>query len=122
MKIWLLIFIGSGLGGVTRYAVGKVVTTYWESAFPLPTLVINVCACFILGIVAGFVKQKIAYHQELQYFLMIGFCGGFSTFSTFSMEMLKLLEAGQYIYVWSYTALSICLCLASVFLGMKLVS
>lgn len=120
MSAWLLIFVGSGFGGITRYAVGKAVQAWWTNAFPLPTLLVNVLACVVLGFVAGKVQAKLAYHAEMQMLLMTGFCGGFSTFSTFSLETLKLLEAGQYVYVIGYTLSSVLLCLGAVWAGLRL--
>jgi CrcB protein len=120
MSAWFLIFVGSGLGGITRFAVGKAVQTFWTNAFPLPTLVVNVVACLVLGFVAGKVQAKLAYHTEMQMLLMTGFCGGFSTFSTFSLETMKLLEAGKYSYVIGYTVSSMLLCLVAVWVGLKM--
>jgi CrcB protein len=117
---YLLVFIGSGLGGLTRFATSRFVQIWWKDAFPLPTLLINMLACFILGYVAGKTQQKGLYNTEAQLLLITGFCGGFSTFSSFSYENLKLLETQQYMYAVAYTLFSVLLCLLLVFIGYRL--
>jgi len=120
MKTYILIFFGSGFGGITRYALGKLVALFWKHGFPLPTLFVNVLACFVLGFVAGKIQQKLAYSAEIQLLVVTGFCGGFSTFSTFSYESLKLWETQQYFQLFAYLLSSVLFCLFAVLTGLKL--
>ncbi|MDC0230447.1 fluoride efflux transporter CrcB [Aureispira] len=114
----LAVFTGGGLGSLCRYAFGL----YLPSAsFPFATLLANICACFILGCMTGYLlKNSMANH--LQLLIGTGFCGGFSTFSTFSKETLEL---GQNTFNFanvSYIILSLALGILAVFWGMAISS
>ena len=84
---------------------------------PLGTLFVNVAGCFLIGI---FIRQfmNIQTHNYLRALLVVGFCGGFTTFSAFSMETVGLIEGGEYPRAMGYIALSVLLCLTATFAGM----
>ncbi|MBX7095166.1 MAG: fluoride efflux transporter CrcB [Flavobacteriales bacterium] len=89
----LMVFIGGGAGSVLRYLLSGQIQSWWNSKFPLGTLLVNVLAGIILILVALFLKSKNS--ESLYLLLATGFCGGLSTFSTFSYENLQLIQSGN---------------------------
>ena len=120
MKELIAVFIGSGLGGISRFGLGKWMNSWYDHHFPLATFVVNVLACFILGLVIGLADHKLLLTPTARLFLTIGFCGGFSTFSTFSSETLTLLQQGHNNSLLLYTVGSILLCVLATFGGVMI--
>lgn len=106
---WLAVFIGGGLGSLARFGVGKLTTLFWASSFPLATLLVNVLSCLVLGVVAYKMPNLSSFNQSL---LIVGFCGGFSTFSTFSNETLTLMRQSEWLFVIANVVISIVACVA----------
>lgn len=113
----VIVFIGSGLGGVVRLALSRSIVS---TNFPWATLCANVLACFILGTTIALSENKGIISPTIRLFLTVGFCGGFSTFSTFSNETLQLINMGNYNAATINVMLSLVLCIGSTFLGMLL--
>ena len=115
--VLLLIALGGAAGSVLRYLLGGRAQHFAPHGFPLGTLFVNVVGCFLVGIL---VRQfmNIQTHNYLRALLVVGFCGGFTTFSTFSMETVGLIEGGEYSRAMGYIALSLTLCLTGTFAGM----
>ncbi len=116
MSNLLYVFLGGGLGSLCRYAIGQYVTT--DSSFPIGTFVANILACLILGVLLGF-QLKENFQDNYSLLFITGFCGGFSTFSTFSGESLKLFQTNQAGIALLYIGVSIIFGLLSVYLGYK---
>ena len=115
--IYLLIALGGAAGSLLRYLVGGAVQRMSASGFPVGTMVVNVSGCFIIGVlVRQFLNLQLS--PELRALLIVGFCGGFTTFSTFSAETLGLIEGGEYGRAAGYVVLSVTLCLAATLAGM----
>jgi len=110
MNVVLAIFLGGGLGSVSRYGVAKLVLLIWKGQFPLGTLLANVLSCLVLGIAFSYFNGKIN-SQELKAFVLIGFCGGFSTFSTFSKETLDLMQSGNLLIAIANVIISLLFCM-----------
>jgi len=93
----------------------------YEGTFPLATFVANVISCFILGMLIAYALKN-GMEQGLKLMLITGFCGGFSTFSTFSFETFTLLENGDYTSAFLNILGSLIVCLICIFLGVKTIS
>ena len=119
MASYLWIAIGSALGGVARYWFSGVVARLIGETFPWGTLFINVIGSFIIGFFATLTGPdgRILVPSVARQFVMIGFCGGFTTFSSFSLQTLNLATDGEYLYAGLYIVLSVVLCLIAVWLG-----
>ena len=118
MQNWIYVFIGGGLGSIFRYGLGLYFSSV-NTDFPIGTFIANFLACLILGILVGMqIKNNLQTNYSL--LLITGFCGGFSTFSTFSNESLKLFENQQYALALLYIGGSLILGLLAIYLGIKI--
>lgn len=117
LKVLLVIGSGSFLGGISRYLVSRYIQNTFIPAFPFGTFVVNLAGCFLIGLFYGLSERGSLSNAELRLFLTVGFCGGFTTFSTFSNENLALLRDGSFYYFTLYTGLSVFLGLAATYGG-----
>ena len=109
---YLWIGIGSALGGMSRFALGTWIVTRYGTTLPWGTLVINIIGSALIGVFASAVKPT-----PWRQFLMVGICGGFTTFSSFSLETFYLMREGHPGRALTYIALSVLVCLFGVWLG-----
>ncbi|MEP7175638.1 MAG: fluoride efflux transporter CrcB [Gemmatimonadales bacterium] len=116
MMLWY-IAIGSAVGGVSRYLVGGAVQRLTAGTFPVGTLLVNVTGSFLLGAILRYGVDTPTLTPELRAFLTLGFCGGYTTFSTFSYETVALLEDGEWTRAALYAGLSVGLSILATFLG-----
>ena len=114
--IWY-VALGSAVGGVTRYLLGGWIQQRTGSTFPIQTLLINVSGSFLLGLLQRYAPDSAAISPEVRTMLTIGFCGGYTTFSTFSFETVRLLEDGDWPRAALYIGLSIVLSIGGAVLG-----
>jgi len=115
IKSVLVVGFGGGIGSVFRYVLSLLLGKL--SGFPYSTFFVNILGCFIIGIFAGFSENHQCITQNYRLLLITGLCGGFTTFSAFTLENIKLLESGRFFSAILYTSLSIILGLVFTFVG-----
>ena len=111
------IAVGSAIGGVGRYLLGGLVQRLAAGTFPAGTLFVNLTGSFLLGLILRYAVETPGVTPELRALLTVGFCGGYTTFSTFSYETVALLEDGDWSRAALYVAASLGFSLAATFLG-----
>jgi CrcB protein len=116
---YLVIGIGSALGGWLRHACDLLGAALWGSGFPWATILINILGSFVIGLFAALTGPdgRIFIGSLPRQFVMIGICGGYTTFSAFSLQTLDLLRAGRAAAAAANLALSLALCLIAVWSG-----
>lgn len=114
----LLIFLGAGMGGVLRYSVSNLIYELLGRQFPYGTLVVNASGSFLMGLLFVVILERFdGIGPQLRSLLLIGFLGGYTTFSSFSMETLTLFESGEWMRAGLNVLLSVTICLALTWLG-----
>lgn len=116
-KIILIIGSGSFLGGIARFLTSRYIQNTFISAFPYGTFLVNIIGCLLIGIFFGISEKGNLMNTEWKMFLTVGFCGGFTTFSTFANENLALLRNGNIFYFALYAGLSVFLGIMATYLG-----
>jgi len=124
MNLWIYFWIGLGgaLGSISRFVVNGVVSNYIGETFPFGTLVANVTGSFIIGFFAALTGPdgRLLVSPSFRTFFIVGICGGYTTFSSFSLQTLTLAREGQWLYAGANVLFSCFLCLVAVWLGYTL--
>ena len=118
---FLLVFLGGGLGAMTRHGVNVLTAKFWGTQFPIGTLCINILGSFAMGVVVEYWAMKSGAPQQTRLFLTTGVIGGFTTFSTFSLEVALLHSRGELLLAALYLSGSIILGIGGLYTGMALV-
>ncbi len=118
IKQLLLVGIGGGIGSMLRFLVSVVTSRFAQGTFPLSTLLVNLSGCFLIGILVGLFAQPPYSDNNIKSLLITGFCGGYTTFSTFANENIVLIENQQIPMAIGYTLLSVVLGISLVWIGM----
>jgi CrcB protein len=120
LKTILLIGSGGFLGSIARYGLQQLTHKVIATTFPFGTLLVNIIGCFAIGLIYGSASKSNWLTEDWKLFLAVGICGGFTTFSSFSHENIKLLQEGHALQALLYIAASLFIGLAMTFLGIQL--
>lgn len=115
----ILVAIGGALGSVLRYLASVFFGRFFSTLFPWATFVVNVLGSLLIGLLLGYFVRNELLYNDLRFLLVVGFCGGFTTFSAFSVESLGLLEKGHVALALGYLVASVLVGLAAVWIGLK---
>ena len=118
--LYLIVFIGAGIGGALRHGVNVGAARLFGYGFPFGTLIVNVLGSFLIGLMAGWFAFRPGVPQDLRLFLTTGILGGFTTFSAFSLDAALLIERNAYALAAAYVLGSVTAGLVALFLGLAL--
>ncbi|MDL2243546.1 fluoride efflux transporter CrcB [Bacteroidales bacterium OttesenSCG-928-J19] len=121
IKEILLVGLGGGVGSIFRYLTSVLVSKHCPSIFPWGTLVVNVIGCLLIGLLLGMIEKNQLLSPGLRFLLVTGFCGGYTTFSTFALENVNLFNTQHSLTAILYIAASILLGLLAVWGGLYLI-
>lgn len=120
IKNILLIGLGGGLGSIARYLCHRWIGVNYLHSFPWGTFAVNITGCFAIGIFWGLTFKSFDNNESWKLFLMTGLCGGFTTFSAFTIEGIGLLKEEKLALFFTYAAASVLLGLLATYAGMKI--
>lgn len=113
----LSIFIGGGLGAIARYLTGACCVNCLKTNLPLATFIVNIVGCFLIGFLYIIIAEKFQIPQPLKLALTVGFCGGLTTFSTFSIEAFEMITQSHFLTAISYISISLVVGILAVGIG-----
>lgn len=120
MHHWLFIALGGAMGALGRYAFSNAVNHWWQLSFPLATLVVNAIGSFAMGIMYVLIVDHQHLSPEWRSIVMVGLLGAFTTFSTFSLETVVLIQRGEIVTALSYIFTSVALCVVATWLAITI--
>lgn len=121
LKNLLIVGLGGGAGSMLRYTVHKIFNVQGAAVFPVSTLLVNISGCFLIGILWGLLSRSLAWNEEMKLLLMTGFCGGFTTFSAFTLEGMGLLKENRIALFSIYLTASVVGGLLATFIGIRII-
>jgi CrcB protein len=120
IKNILLVGLGGGLGSIARYLCQRIVAANYITAYPWGTFAVNIVGCFAIGIFWGMTFKTFDNNESWKLFLMTGLCGGFTTFSAFTLEGIGLLKEQKLALFFTYVGASVLVGLLATYAGMKI--
>lgn len=120
IKNILLVLLGGGLGSVARYVLSYFFSKNEAMQFPWATFLANTIGCLFIGILFGYIQKNNLQNETLKLLLITGFCGGFTTFSTFSLENIQFIQNQNYNLAILYTLASLVIGFLAVIIGIKI--
>jgi fluoride exporter len=120
IKNIIFVALGGALGSVIRYLVSFYFTKNNTNTFPWATFFVNIIGCLLIGLFVGYILKNNSHAETIKLLAITGFCGGFTTFSAFSLENIQLYQNNQYILIITYTLTSIIIGFLAVLLGLKI--
>jgi len=120
LRTLLLIGLGGFLGSISRFLIALSINRIFQSVLPIGTLVVNIVGCLFIGVIYSLAEQKNIMSPELRVFLGVGFCGGFTTYSSFAFEKFSLIKSGDFLMLSIYIGASVFLGLIAVYIGSQI--
>jgi len=120
IKNFLIVGLGGAVGSMLRYAVQKIFQVQSAATFPTGTLLVNIAGCFLIGILWSMISRSLTWNEEMKLLLMTGFCGGFTTFSAFTLEGIGLLKENKMALFLIYLTASVVGGLLATFIGIRI--
>jgi CrcB protein len=117
LKTILLVGFGGAIGSIFRFLSHWLTSKYFQSTFPLSTFLVNILGSLLIGLFIGYLGKYFPENHPLKFLLIVGFCGGFTTFSSFALENYNLLQGNQQIIAYLYIIASIILTITAVGFG-----
>jgi CrcB protein len=118
--LYLIVFVGAGLGGALRHGVNMAAVRWFGYGFPFGTMIVNVAGSFVMGLFAGYFAYQPGMPQHMRLFLTTGLLGGFTTFSAFSLDTALLIERHAYVIAAGYMVGSVAAAISALFFGLAL--
>lgn len=119
MNNLLVVFLGGGLGSIVRYGISEFVKSNYKSILPIASLCSNVISSIVLALAVGYFAEKSGLSPTLRLLVVVGFCGGFSTFSTFSFETVELIKSGNTLIAIANILISVSVCMVLIYVLTK---
>ncbi len=120
LRTLLLVGLGGFLGSISRFLLAIGINRFFQTVLPIGTLAVNILGCFFIGLIYSLAEQKNILSPELRTFLGVGFCGGFTTYSSFAFEKFSLIKTGDFLILAIYIGTSLFLGLIAVFIGSQI--
>ena len=120
LRAIILVGAGGGIGSIFRYLTSVFVGKYFHAVFPLATFIANILGCLIIGLLFGLFERHNLTNPDLKYLFVTGFCGGYTTFSTFAAENINLFQSENSLTAFAYIAASVIVGLLAVWIGLAI--